>query len=261
MTATVTTYEPPRIDSTPPIPQPRNIGNITTDAWWAMERRMMQQEFTDITMEILLAGAEAGVGAMPTGLDVLVDWDVFNQQALDWMGKYLTLDPRYMGDLGSGAYSWVTQLTDTTRKTVIGEINSWVREGAELKVLEERLKPTFGETRAQAVAVTEVTRIFAQGNITAWKASGVVTGKRWMTARDERVCPICGPMHNKLVSIDNSWQFTAEMLAANPTLASVLKQPTAIYAPPAHVRCRCWVQPVVLGAYDESEIEEQTFGR
>jgi len=46
----------------------------------------------------------------------------------------------------------------------------------------------FGRQRARRVAVTEVTRVYAAGNEEAWRATGYVTGKRWMTARDERVC-------------------------------------------------------------------------
>jgi hypothetical protein len=42
--------------------------------------------------------------------------------------------------------------------------------------------------------------------------------KRWYTARDERVCPKCGPMHGQEVDIDESF---------------------SIGNPPAHSRCRC----------------------
>ena len=250
----VTTYAPPP-------PREPGSNDFTQAAYWRLERQLLQQEFTDITMQIILAGAEAGVNDLPPGLDVLVDWDVFNQSALDWMRQYLSLDPRYMGNLGGGAYSWVNQLTDTTRRTVMREIDNWVREGAALPVLEARLKPVFGEQRARRVAVTEVTRIYAEGNLKAWQSTGVVTGKRWLTAVDERVCPICGPMHNTIVDFEGNWNFTPEMLANNPQLEKALRSlgVSTFRAPPAHVNCRCWLQPVLYEYQDKKEIDRNRF--
>ena len=177
------------------------------------------------------------------------------------MRQYLSLDPRYMGNLGGGAYSWVNQLTDTTRRTVMREIDNWVREGAALPVLEARLKPVFGEQRARRVAVTEVTRIYAEGNLKAWQSTGVVTGKRWLTAVDERVCPICGPMHNTIVDFEGNWNFTPEMLANNPQLEKALRSlgVSTFRAPPAHVNCRCWLQPVLYEYQDKKEIDRNRF--
>ena len=252
-----TTYAPPKLPEGQRIsPSPRY--NYSHD--WRLERQLLQQEFTDITMSVMLAGGEAGADAMPPGLDVLVDWDVFNQDALDWMRQYLSVNPAMAGDLGQGAYGWVSQLTDTTRRGFEREVNDWIMEGAHLSVLEARIAPLFGEKRARRIAVTEVTRIYAAGNETAWKASGVVTGKRWMTAVDERVCPICGPLHNTIVGIDSSWEFTPEMLAVNPQLAKALRSIGTVFRlPPAHVGCRCWLQPVIFEAMTGDELAEQLF--
>ena len=65
----IDTYAPPKLPDTA---QPRpTIGRLTADATWRLERQFMQQEFTDITMSVILAGAEAGANAMPPGLDGL----------------------------------------------------------------------------------------------------------------------------------------------------------------------------------------------
>jgi len=258
--AKVTTYAPPNKQPTGQFVQPTPRYNYDHD--WRLERQLLQQEFTDITMSVMLAGGEAGADAMPPGLDVLVDWDVFNQDALDWMRQYLSANPAMAGDLGQGAYGWVSQLTDTTKRGFERELNDWIMEGASLKVLESRLRPLFGEDRARRIAVTEVTRIYAAGNEKAWKASGVVSGKRWLTAVDERVCPICGPLHNTIVGIDDSWNFTPEMLAANPQLAKALKSIGSVFRlPPAHVNCRCYLQPVIFEAMTEEEIAEGSFDK
>lgn len=256
----VTTYAPPRITNTPQYQEPpRTVGNIANEAFWRLERQLLQQEFTDITMEIILAGGAAGVDAMPRGLDVLVDWDVFNTQALDWMRNYFSLDPRYMGDLGGGAYAWANQLTDTTRKTVIKEIDSWVREGAELAVLEKRLAPTFGEERAALVASTEVTRTFASGNLMMFKSNPIITGKRFLASADDRMCPVCGALHNTIVGIEEDWNFTPDMLAVNPQLAKILAKNTRFTIPPLHPRCRCYIQPVLMELLEPDELANELF--
>src|SRR5947209_1092884 len=46
----------------------------------------------------------------------------------------------------------------------------------------------------------------------------------WVTAEDERVCPFCGPLDNKIISMDEIDQ-----------LESI---------PPAHVNCRCELQSI-----------------
>lgn len=233
---------------------------INWSVWDRLERQLLQQEFTDIALAVLLAGGDNGAATMPPGLDVLVDWDVFNTSALDWLRIYFgDMQPGIWGQ--SGAFDWAQRLNGYTRRTIIKEIDSWVREGAPLPVLEQRLASLFDSARARRVAVTEVTRIYASGNLMAWQSSGVVTGKRWMTAVDERVCPICGPLHNTLVEIDRTWEFTQAMLDANPQLAKALRGPAAFVAPPAHVMCRCWLQPVVFEALEPAEIERARFGR
>jgi hypothetical protein len=74
------------------------------------------------------------------------------------------------------------------------EITRWIDNGETLPQLIERLVPLFGEKRAELIAVTEVTRAFAEGNMVAWRESGVIQKRRWNTANDELVCPICGPL-------------------------------------------------------------------
>lgn len=231
--------------------------------FWDNERRQLAAEMGDLVMKVIIAGGTAGVEALPTALSTFVNWDIFNQHALDWlklfMGDSVTAPP-FVDKIG---WEWARGLTDTTRRGVMGEINAWVQSGDPLPELEKRLQrlPAFTAQRARQTAVTEVTRIYASGNLMAWDASGVVGGKRWRTAYDERVCPICGPMHMKLVEIDQAWTFTQEMRDASPELDRALKSlnQTAFNAPPAHVNCRCWLSPVVLEAHTPEEIEEQRF--
>jgi hypothetical protein len=53
------------------------------------------------------------------------------------------------------------------------------------------------------------------------------TEKVWLTAKDERVCPICGPLHGQVVKVTD--QFVSE-------------DGNAFWVPGVHVNCRCKVR-------------------
>ena len=231
--------------------------SIYDPAWWQPYIPQLRREFSELTMDILLAGGEAGAAAFPAA-SLLIDWDAFNEAALTWLDMYLGASP-VPGLTQEGAYAWAWQLNETTRRNVVAEISRWVQSGDPLPELEQRLGLYFDTRRAHRIAVTEVTRVYASGNVMSWKASGVVNGKRWQTANDERVCPICSKMHNKLVDLDRGWEFSASMLEADPELKRALGAPLTVVVPPAHVSCRCWLQPVVFEALDEDEIAAGRF--
>ena len=58
------------------------------------------------------------------------------------------------------------------------------------------------------------------------------TVKVWCTADDERVCPICGALEGKIVSMDEDFEFYTKLQATNPGIRRT---------PPAHPSCRCAV--------------------
>jgi hypothetical protein len=147
------------------------------------------------------------------GADVGVDFALVNEAALALAQTF--------------AYDLVNGLTATSMNLTQDAIAGWITSGEPLEALIESLVPVFGEARAANIGITEVTRLFANANMEAWKASGVVKAIDWMTAEDEHVCAICEP------------------------LGDMESQPieTANFAgfgvPPAHPRCRCWLRPVV----------------
>jgi hypothetical protein len=87
--------------------------------------------------------------------------------------------------------------------------------------LRNMLSQTFGPVRADMISATEVTRAAVQGElafIEELRKEGVVLVARWQTNADELVCPICTPLNGTL-----DW---ANLYPSGP---------------PAHVRCRCWI--------------------
>ncbi len=76
-------------------------------------------------------------------------------------------------------------------------------------------------SRAESIAITEITQALSMGEEVAAGIAlknGFILESVWVTALDEQVCPVCGPLHNM------------------PELSWSDEFP---YGPPAHVRCRC----------------------
>ena len=156
-----------------------------------------------------------GVKAAPVIEFGAVDWTAANSDAAQWAIEY--------------GYQLIRGITDTTRAQVAREIRYFIDNSLTINQLRDRLMTgnLFSRKRAGMIAVTETTRAYAEGNTAAWKASGVVEGREWQTAVTEGVCPICRPLHGKIAKMGESFGM--------------------IYNPPAHVNCRCWVVPVVIG--------------
>lgn len=218
-------------------------------SFWLHERKFRYEAFNDLVLDTMLAGMSNAVPIMPSAIQPLISWEVVNQAALAWLRQY--------------EYDVLNQIDIVTEKQARQIIGDWVNSGQPLNVLNNELAPIFGRTRAEAIASTEVTRIFAQGNLMVWQSTGVVGGKVWQTARDERVCPFCGPLHNQIVEINADFSLTADTMAESPQMKALLGSrytPEAALAkaqsmlastgasapaPPYHPRCRCWLKPVV----------------
>jgi len=153
----------------------------------------------------------------PPALRVLVDWDMVNQKVLQYAKDY--------------RYSLIKGITETTQEQTQQAITDWMLEGSPLDALTSRLELIYDNpVRAEMIATTEVTRLFAEGNRQAWETTGFVNQMVIQTAEDDRVCPICSPLSGTHISVADH---------------------DAI--PPFHVRCRCWLKPVV----DTGAVQEQ----
>jgi len=94
------------------------------------------------------------------------------------------------------------------------------------------------KVRAEMIARTETMRAFGIGQLEAAKASGLQMKKYWLTARDERRCPICsrlGNKHSNLHPINIDKNFVDS------------ESGTSVLTQPAHPRCRCKVIFVPVG--------------
>lgn len=99
--------------------------------------------------------------------------------------------------------------------------------GARGGMTPEQFDVIYGRGRAERIAVTETTRlaeIAEKAGLEVLRTSGIAVQRMWETEADERVCPICRPLHNVP---EHLWPSS--------------------YAdgPPAHVNCRC--RAVIIG--------------
>lgn len=137
-------------------------------------------------------------------------------------------------DLMPAAQEYTKQRSAKVAKDVADSIQLAVAEvravAAETKQLDEiadRLKKTLDKQlsvdRAQSIAITEITYTISAADDSAARyietRRPVQLPPIWFTQDDERVCPVCGPLHLKGPV---AW---AHMFPGGP---------------PAHVRCRCW---------------------
>lgn len=179
----------------------------------------------DALSRTLIDAADLGVRIAAEQLEGIgfgFDWTLTNTEAWEWAEQYA-------GQLIAG-------IDRTTVERTRQAVGRWVLNGEPLARLAEDLTPIYGPLRAEMIAATEVTRAFAEGNKRAYRESGVVSMVEWRTARDERVCPICGPLHGQQLAMDTDWR---------GFLPDTVQLSRGFHLPPAHVRCRCWIVPVI----------------
>lgn len=189
--------------------------------------------------------ANGAASAQDAKTEIGIDWTLINREVLAWVQQY--------------AFGLVSQLGERSRTALSEAIQRWASNGLPLRDLIDELTPIFGPVRAEMIAATEVTRAYAEANLRAWQASGVIEGYSIRTAMDERVCPICGPLGGVEFGEDGPIDTPIaeqEQRALSTRFGEPFVHPggggaAARYAgkqfekPPFHVRCRCWVVPIV----------------
>lgn len=184
-----------------------------TSNFWLTEAALLYGLVFDIVDEAAEKGVlnavmdviQALLGASPP----TIDYDVLNEAAHAYARQH--------------AFELVTGVTETSQRALQSAFTEWVASGQPLPKLTEAISPLFGPVRANMIATTEITRVYANSNIIGWREYGV-DAQKWQTAADEiaRECPICGPKHG------------VEYQLGDPD-----------GTPPGHVNCRCWIQPVI----------------
>lgn len=193
----------------------------------ALNANLRQAVYTAL-LKVGMVGAEIGrkqveaqvygVKAAPFEAGLAIDWEMANAAVAEFV-RTMSFSLTYANE-----YS----ISKTTVNRLRDAIGLFVDSpDMSMGQLARQVETLFDLARGEMIAITEVTRAFAAGNQAAWETSKVVDGKQWNTAKDELVCPICGPLNGRVTG---------------------LKETFGVYYdyPPAHPRCRCWITPVIM---------------
>lgn len=135
------------------------------------------------------------------------------------------------GWANQAAMNLVSQMNETSQRHLRDAVDKFLSEPMTNRELRDELARVFSPRRAELAAVTEVTRAASEGweRVAAdLRARGVRLVAIWQTLVDERVCPICGPRHEKKQG--DGWMFL----------------------PPAHPKCRCFVNYEVVSVSESA---------
>jgi SPP1 gp7 family putative phage head morphogenesis protein len=180
----------------------------------AYRLRSGSMRFRDVLQRALIDSVDLGVSVTVNQFENIgfgFDYTLANADAREWARRYT---------------DEVMEQLNVTNDRIVGEaVARWVENGEPLQALEDDLARHFNRQRARRIAATETTRAYAEGNRAAFQESGVVDEVQWRTANDERVCPICGPLHDQRAPVNGAFD-------------------NGLF-PPAHPNCRCWVVPVI----------------
>lgn len=139
-----------------------------------------------------------------------VNWRLPNEMAMGWAR--------------STSYELVHGITATSRQIIQDALGDWVRDGGRMGDLVARLAPQFGAVRSEMIAVTESTNAYREGSRLLYREVGVQR-VQILTNRDDHVCDICRPYDGMIVDIHSGVP--------------------GVGFPAFHVRCRCFIAPVV----------------
>lgn len=123
-------------------------------------------------------------------------------------------------------------MVDTDQEYLGNIITSGIENGDSVQQISKQIKDDFGSggyssMQATRVTRTEVLRSANQSSVDAFKQSGIVEGKQWVTAGADDEC---ADYEGEVETLDGSFYDTSEFADGDP---------------PLHPNCRCIVVPVL----------------
>lgn len=172
-----------------------------------------------------------------------------------------TLTPNVISAIKRSVTLMAESYNETTLNMLSDKLTQGQQEGLSIPELTDLVSEIYefsNEVRAEMTAKTEVFRIGNNATREAWEQSGVVKELKWYTAEDERVCEFCGPMHGKVISIDENFYDKGDTVIGTDGTMLELGY-SDITGGSLHVQCRCYIRPetISIGKRDDSEVEDE----
>jgi len=151
-------------------------------------------------------------------------------------------NPIVQNFLEERSFQFSEEITEETNDKLGKTLSDGVANGESIPQLRKRVETIFDEMkkyRSERIARSEVIRASNYGTEQAYKESGVVEAKIWLTAFDERTCEYCADMDGKTVDLDENFADKGD------TIAGFAVDYEDVGAPPLHPNCRCTIIPKV----------------
>jgi len=130
----------------------------------------------------------------------------------------------------------------TSEEIIRREIANGLELGESIDKLRKRVEARLGESyiknRAENIARSETIYASNAGAELGYMQSGVVEGKKWLTAVDERTCEHCIAMNGRTAPLGETFDIKDIELNFDYSKGEMPH-------PPLHSRCRCTIVPIV----------------
>lgn len=157
------------------------------------------------------------------------------QEAYRLIGKKddVYLPDKLRAKIAENVTKFTQSMLDTDRDTLVKILTDGLASGQSVPEIRTAIQADFDnitKSQAQRITRTEVLRASNQASLDAYKQSGVVEGKQWLTAGADDEC---ADYEGDIVALDdNFYGYDTEFQDGDP---------------PLHPNCRCVILPVLIG--------------
>lgn len=194
---------------------------VNDPEWWTNEDDGLFASLVNRLLGTAQSAARYAVDILKEAAQLRIEIDPATHPAFNI--NLSTVDREVYDWAKSYTYEMVRGVNLTTRKELQKAISDWIKSDSnDINDLKRAIAPIFNENRASAIAITETTRAYTEGYVTAWKAAGNITMYEVYTAGDQDVDEEC-----IAASVEGPYPLHDR-----------------IHRPPLHIGCRCGIQPI-----------------
>ena len=141
----------------------------------------------------------------------------------------------YEDNIKRSVRKFAGSMLETEQQKMVDIIKQGLDEGLSIPNIRNNMATEFdnlSKVQSERISRTEVIRASNEAAIDAWKQSGVVEGKQWLTTEDGREDAECAELNGKVV-----WSLGGDFYQKEGEFENG--------DPPLHPNCRCVVLPVI----------------
>jgi hypothetical protein len=142
-----------------------------------------------------------------------------------------------------------TRIADDIGDTTIVQVKTLLGKGLEQGLTVDEIADNieekgFSAPRALTIARTETTRAYTEGQVEAWRQTGMVTGKKWLVAPEP--CPFCEAIgqEDQTKGMSDPFYTIGDTITGSDGSRFVVDYDN-VSGPPLHPNCRCTIVPVL----------------